>query len=277
MKLIADSGSTKTEWSLIDNKKEINRFCTPGINPFYQNVTDIAETLKKELPSHITHPIHHIYFYGAGCTNPEKKGIIDSALSQVFNTTHIFIASDLLGAARALCQHQPGIACILGTGSKSCYYDGKDIVSHVSPLGFILGDEGSGAVMGKRLIADILKNQLPQDIIQQFYDTYRVASDEILDAVYKKPFPNRYLAQYTKFLSQHIHIHEIEELVSGCFDDFISRNILQYKQAASLEIGFIGSIAYYFKPQLIKSLKKFHLKEGQIIKTPLENLIIYHI
>lgn len=277
MILIADSGSTKTEWSLIDNEKTIISLITVGINPYYQDAVEIVKTLQSELVSHIISAPSHIYFYGAGCSNPEKTKIVVNSIQKVFASSTIFAGSDILAAARSLCQNKPGIACILGTGSNSCYYDGKDIIHHVPPLGYMLGDEGSGAVMGKKLISDVLKKQLPQSLIDLFFDTYQVTPEEIMDSVYKNPFPNRYLSQYTKFLSQNIHIFEIEELVIKSFNEFIYRNILQYKQASSVEIHFTGSIAYYFKPQLIKSLKSYHLTEGRITIAPSPDLIIYHI
>lgn len=277
MILIADSGSTKTEWSLIEKDKSLKSLITSGINPFYQDMHDIVNTLQSELASHITPNPDHIYFYGAGCSNPEKISMVIKALRQVFPSGNIFVGSDLLGATRSLCQSKPGIACILGTGSNSCNYDGKEIIHHVPPLGYMLGDEGSGAALGKKLIADILKRQLPHPIINLFFDTYRVSPEEILDKVYNDSFPNRYLAQYTKFLSQNIHIAEIEDLVIKSFNEFICRNILQYKQSSSAEIHFTGSIAYYFKPQLSKSLASYQLNEGRITMSPSPDLIKYHL
>jgi glucosamine kinase len=276
MILIADSGSTKTEWSLVDQEKTIKSLITSGINPFYQDETNIVHALQTELVPHIKVFPEHIYFYGAGCADHEKISVVKNALHQIFPSAHLFAGSDLLGVARSLCQNNPGIACILGTGSNSCYYDGKEIIDHISPLGYILGDEGSGAVMGKKLISDILKQQLPQSICKQFFDTCQVHPADILDAVYKKPFPNRYLAQYTKFIHQNIHLPEMEELVITSFQEFISRNILQYRQASSYEIHFSGSIAYYFKPQLSISLNTFQLKEGRITMAPTPDLINYH-
>ncbi|HEX3006010.1 MAG TPA: ATPase [Bacteroidales bacterium] len=215
------------------------------------------------------------FFYGAGCSN-QKQEIVINALKQVFPASQIFVGSDLLGAARSLCQNNSGIACILGTGSNSCFYDGKDIVSHVSPLGYILGDEGSGAVIGKKLVSDILKNQLPEQVSQLFFENYKVDVNSILDSAYKQPFPNRYFAQFTRFISENIQIPELENIVIESFDDFITRNVLQYEQVRSTKISFTGSVAYYFKSQLEKSLKKFGLKPSVITKAPLDDLIEYH-
>jgi glucosamine kinase len=277
MILIADGGSTKTEWSLIDNDKTIKTLVTSGINPFYQETADIVSRIESELSAFIQPVPETIYFYGAGCSTLEKTNIVFNAIHQIFPSSNIFVGSDMLGAARSLCQNKPGIACILGTGSNSCYFDGKEILQHVSPLGYMLGDEGSGAALGKKLVSDILKHQLPPSIINMFFETYQISPDEILDTVYSDSFPNRYLAQYTKFLSQNIHVAEIESLVIKSFNEFIARNILQYPQAKMTEIHFTGSIAYFFKSQLIKSLHEYHLKEGRITMAPSADLIKYHL
>jgi len=277
MKLIADSGSTKTEWSLVDELQVLKTFKTSGINPFYQSEKEIIAALSQEFLSQIKEKVESVYFYGAGCANEEKNSIVIHALSDVIKAPNIFVGSDLLGAARSLCQTSEGVACILGTGSNSCYYDGKTIVSNVSPLGFILGDEGSGAVIGKKLVADILKRQIPPTIIQKFFEAHQLTPAEILDSVYKKPFPNRFLAQFTKFIFKYIHVAEIEEIVICSFKEFITRNVHQYMRAETLEIHFTGSIAFFFKPQLEKVLEQYNLKLGKITMSPLADLVSYHM
>lgn len=273
--LVADSGSTKTQWILFNDAKKNDLFTTPGINPFYQDTESIVKNIGPLLVKNAIIQPHKIFFYGAGCAN-KKEEIVLNALHQIFPDSEIFVGSDLLGAARALCQNKEGIACILGTGSNSCYYDGKNIVSHVSPLGYILGDEGSGAVLGKTLISDILKNQLPEIVSQRFFESYQLDVNSILDSAYKQPFPNRYFAQFSKFISANIEIPEIEKIVLESFEEFITRNVLQYEQALSTNISFTGSIAFFFKEQLIKSLEKFNLTPSLITKAPLEDLITYH-
>lgn len=273
--LIADSGSTKTEWTLINNN-QTHTFKSAGINPFYAEKKEIVATIKSAAIPPLD-PADKIYFYGAGCINSEKCSFVSSAINEVFPCEVIFVATDLLGAARSLCQNTPGIACILGTGSNSCFYDGKDIVTNVSPLGFILGDEGSGAVLGKKLIADILKKQLPSHIIQLFFDSYKTTSAEILEAVYKKPFPNRYLAQFTRFISLNITFSELETIVLQSFAEFVSRNVMQYKEAKATQIHFTGSIAYVFREQLAKTMREFDLNLGKIVQNPMEGLSTYHI
>ena len=274
MILIADSGTTKTEWCTINDDGTTETIITPGINPFYQDSENISFILQKEFT--VDRKIDSIYFYGAGCINKEKQDVIRKSLTQVFNVTHIFVGTDLLAAAHSLCQDQSGIVCILGTGSNSCFYNGSEIEVNVSPLGFILGDEGSGAVLGKKLIGDVLKKQLPQVLINDFFDTYHTSAAEILENVYKKPFPSRYLAGYTKFLSKNIAHSEIENIVTTSFKEFVMRNLIQYPGIESTPIHFTGSIAYYFEAQLRKVIQQQHLILGHIEQAPMKGLVRYH-
>ncbi len=277
MLLIADSGSTKTTWCLIDRStSRVNTIQTDGINPFYQDENAIYHTLSDQFGK-ISEPVDEIHFYGAGCANQKVNDIVGNALKMFFDTENIEVSSDLLAAARALCQHNRGIACILGTGSNSCYYNGNDIELHVSPLGFILGDEGSGAVLGKRLLADVLKNQLPAHIIRLFFEQYKTTRDEILENIYRIPFPNRYAAGFTTFISRHINDTSLEKLVTGEFELFFKRNILQYTDFDKLDIHFAGSIAYHFKKQLHSVMQNMNLRSGKILQAPMDGLIEYHM
>ncbi len=276
MILIADSGSTKTEWKLTGhNATTLNTCMTGGINPFHQSSEEILFSLKNEFTLD-TQGIDEIHFYGAGCATEEKNNLVKAALSAYFNVKNITVDSDLLGAARSLCGSKPGIACILGTGSNSCLYDGNKIIDNVSPLGYIIGDEGSGAVLGKQLIGNILKNQMSDRVTKLFFQEYNTDRAEILDHIYKRPLANRYLAQYSRFLSKHIAIKEIEEFVIHSFDAFIKRNLLQYNNVLHLEINFTGSIAFYFQDQLKKALNKNNLTAGQITQAPMEGLEKYY-
>jgi len=275
MILIADSGSTKTQWCTITNGEITNSCFTSGINPFYQDENTIIESLQNEFKL-TKDDFSKVFFYGAGCT-PEKSPIVEHALKAYFKIEHIEIQSDLYAAARSLCQYKPGIACILGTGSNSCLYDGKKIAQHVSPLGFIIGDEGSGANLGKLLIADILKSQLPKHLIELFFAQYKTSTAEILDNIYKKPFPNRYLASFTPYLSKNIIYPEIQELIKNAFRSFISRNIMQYPDTQSYPIHFTGSIAFVFRTQLEQVLNENDLNIGTILQTPMSGLIEFHI
>lgn len=275
MILIADSGSTKTSWVLTDADRKITGQCkTSGINPFYQTEEEIFNSLKDEFTLSLC-GLDHLYFYGAGCANPKMKDVVLRVLKRIWKPDNIVVESDLVCAARSLCGHNPGIAAILGTGSNSCYYDGKNVVRHVSPLGFIMGDEGSGAILGKKLVADVLKRQLPDSICDLFFDSYHILPAEILDRVYKQPFPNRYLAQFTKFIHQHINEESLDLLVRSGFKEFFIRNISQYN-LAEMPVNFTGSIAWYFLPQLKDAARETGYSIGLVTKDPLDGLVNYH-
>jgi N-acetylglucosamine kinase-like BadF-type ATPase len=277
MILIADSGSTKTEWREIEGGKSGRSYISSGINPFFVTGDDIIRLLGTELPEMKDSAVNRIFFYGTGVSNASKAEIVRGALSSFFRTENLFIGSDLLGAARSLCQDQAGIACIIGTGSNSCYYDGKNIVSNVSPLGYILGDEGGGAVIGRKLVAGVLKKQLPGIVIENFFRAYPYTPAEILDNVYNMPAPNRFLGQFTRFISDNIHVPELQAMITSSFDEFITRNVLSYPEARKYPVHFTGSIAYHFRPFLEELLSKHRLQPGIFTLTPMENLVKYHI
>ncbi len=277
MILIADSGSTKTQWALVDEKGKVEIFHTSGINPFFQSSEDIEKMFKKERLNADILKVKSIYFYGAGCASEEKNNIVKEGLINVIHAENYIIGSDLLAAAHSLCGNQPGVACILGTGSNSCNYNGSEIVQNISPLGYILGDEGSGAVLGRMLISDILKNQLSKEVTDLFYEKYNTSRLEIQDRVYKQPFPNRYLAQYTKFLSENISIPEIENIVLQGFDSFVKRNLMQYDNITKKPVHFTGSVAFYFKNQLAKVMQNNRFTLGKVVQAPMEDLINYHL
>jgi N-acetylglucosamine kinase-like BadF-type ATPase len=277
MILIADSGSTKTTWCFADRQNDKNQFIlTSGINPYYQNESEILDKLKSEFSLELP-DIGAIYFYGAGCTNPEVNRVVAKPLKTFFGAEQIEVNTDLMAAARSLCGRDPGIACILGTGSNSCYYDGKNIVNHVSPLGFILGDEGSGAVLGKTLLSDILKKQLPESMISLFYEEYKVTPVEIMENIYRRPFPNRYAAQFSRFLYKHSEKPEIRNLLTKSFRSFFTRNVLQYPEAFHYPVHFSGSIAWYFQDLLKETAVSLSLKPGKIVQDPIEGLVEYHL
>ena len=274
MILIAESGSTKTDWILLGSKGVIKRQQTLGINPYHQNKSSIINIISSlnQFDS-----ISKIFFYGAGCAVDEKKQIIKDALLEIFPGANCEINSDVLAAARSVCGIEKGIACIIGTGSNSCLYNGENIEHNVPPLGYILGDEGSGAVMGKKLIADILKNLAPKEIKSAFYKKYELDYGEIINKVYKEEAPSRFLAQFTVFLSENIHSPYVSQLVKKSFSEFFERNIKQYDNHTSLPIHFIGSIAFYFKNELQIVAKETGLSLGKIQQSPLEGLIQYHL
>jgi N-acetylglucosamine kinase-like BadF-type ATPase len=275
--LIADSGSTNTKWSLLNNNKLEVEFTTPGINPFMQDSASISDVLKALMVDVSVPTPDMIYFYGAGCINDEKKAIVNQGLAPIFGTCMMEIESDLLAAARGLCGRREGIACILGTGSNSCYYDGCAIIQNVSPLGFILGDEGSGAVLGRKLIGNILKKQWSAEIVSNFFETFPITPADILERVYRQPYPNRYLAQYTVFIHKHLSSPEVYEMVVDEFRLFLQRNVAQYDASYSLPIHFTGSVAHYFAAPLKQALQQCNMMAGQIIQSPLQGLIQYHL
>lgn len=277
MKLIADSGATKTDWCIGKDKENTRIIQTQGINPFHQSAEHIYKVLTEELLPQLkdAESITHIHFYGAGCT-PEKSIIVKEKLQSLFPDATIDVQSDLLGAARSLCGKEKGIACILGTGSNSCLYDGEKIIANVSPLGYILGDEGSGAVLGKRLASDCLKHQLPESICRQFLEYTGLTLAQIIDKVYRQPQANRFLASLTPFLSAHREDPEIHALLVGCFSEFFQRNVMQYNEQDA-EVHFTGSIAWYFQEEVKVTARILGIRTGKFIKSPIHGLIDYHL
>ena len=276
MKLIAYTGSSDTIWSVTENTKLINQITTPGINPFYQSTGEIQELLLSSLLPYIEcQSVKEVYFYGAGCSFPEKIATVEDALKYYFPDASIKIGSDLLGAARGLFQHEKGIACILGTGSNSCYYDGNQIVKNISPLGFILGDEGSGAVLGKLLLADCLKKQLPEWICERIIDEFDLTREKIMDAVYRNPFPSKFLASFTSFIAEHIEEPAIFNLVYDSFDVFFTRNVLHY-DLTNMQVGFVGSVAFMLKDPLEITASERNIYISQVLENPIEGLIQFH-
>lgn len=276
MILIADSGSTKAEWVVVQDGMVKDSLFTKGINPYHSTPAEIASVITEGLQSVSVIRFTDIYFYGTGCNTTAKEDIIRGELARVLNAGSIFVGTDLLGAARALCKDKPGIACILGTGSNSCYYNGSEIRNNVPPLGYILGDEGSAASMGRRLVADILRGILPGEIVRLFFETYKTSQAEILENVYRQPFPSRYLGQFTRFLSSNMEVPEIRGIVTVSVDDFIRRNIMLYPEAKDYAIHFTGSIAWHFREVVEERLKNFGMAPGIITAAPMPELVRYH-
>lgn len=277
MILIADSGSTKTDWAAVEEGKIISRIQTKGMNPFFQTEEEMTTELENVLLPQLEQKlVTSAYFYGAGCT-VEKSPIVAEVLRRTLKITqNVEVHSDMLGAARGLCGRDYGIVCILGTGSNSCLYDGQGLIANVSPLGFILGDEGSGAVLGKLLVGDLLKNQLGEDLKEKFLKQYNLTPSEIIDRVYRKPFPNRFLASLSPFIAENIHIPAIRKLVKDSFLAFLRRNVMQYDKHQIYKVNFIGSIAYYYKEILTEAVEECALHMGKIMRAPMEGLIEYH-
>lgn len=275
MILIADSGSTKTDWSLIENGKFVRSIKTKGLNPYFQSEEEIGNEISNVLLPQINgNLLDAVYFYGAGCTI-DKVETVRNVISQYVHVSKVEVNTDLLAAAHSLCGRKAGIVCILGTGSNACFYDGKKIVDNVSPLGFILGDEGSGAVLGKRLVGDLLKGMMGEELRNKFLKQYNLTPGGIIERVYRRPFPNRFLASLTPFLEENINEPKIHQLVLNSFVDFVTRNVLGY-DCRNYEVNFVGSIAYYYKAILEEAARLTGIRIGRIIQSPMEGLIAYH-
>lgn len=275
MILVADSGSTKTDWLVADDFGETRSFQSAGINPFFRTTEDIISELTPLFDKqHL--PVEAIYFYGAGIVNDEKAAVIKSALVAIFGEVKCEIGSDVLGAARAACGHNPGIACILGTGSNCCYFDGTQVVKGIPPMGYILGDEGSGAVFGRQLLGDYFKEIMPSELRAKFYERFKVEKDQVLERVYRAEKPNQYLASFTSFLNENLQYDYCLELVQTNFRLFVQRNIMQLSESRNLPVNFVGSIAYHFREILKSVLQKEDLTIGEVLKQPIEALLDYH-
>ncbi len=278
MILIADSGSTKTAWCLISGNQRVKDITTKGINPFYQTEEEIEAELKNTLCQEIggENKINSVYFYGAGCADSQINNKLAKTLQQVLKSDKAEVSSDMLGAARGIFKHQKGIACIMGTGSNSAYYDGNEIVKSIPAGGFIIGDEGSGAVLGKTLIADYIKNQMPENILAEFKKFYNGTYLDVVNHVYKQPFPNRWLANFTKFMYEKREDDYIHNMIVNSFTLFFNRNIKQFDSWKDTEVGFVGSIAYYFEKELKEAAQKCEITVSEIYQNPIEGLIEYH-
>lgn len=279
MILIADSGATKTDWCFGTTLPNCQIVHTEGINPFHQTTDKINQILLDGLlpqlpfsPSEVT----SIFFYGAGCT-PEKAGKLASILKDLFPSAQTEVCSDLTGAARALCKHEPGIACILGTGANSCLYDGKNILQNVPPLGYILGDEGSGAYLGKRFLGDCIKQQLPTHLLEGLLKEYQLTLPDILEKVYRQPLANRFLASLTPYIYKCKTQPEVHHFLTACFSEFFQRNVLSYPGCHQLPVSFTGSVAWYFRQEIEETAQKFNLHPGIFIQAPIQELKRFHL
>lgn len=276
IKLIADSGSTKAEWCLLDGKKK-KTFYTQGISPYFLNTQQIEAIIADELKIKLkgVEPAK-VFYYGTGCSNPANVKSVKKALQNVFSQAQILVTHDLMGAAKALCGNEKGVACILGTGSNSCYYNGKKIVKNSPGLGFILGDEGSGAYLGKKVVQYFLYNTYDPDLMDRFNAKFNTNAVEILEAVYKMPLPNRYLAGFTSFLVENRGHYMIENIIEDAFNEFFFQHVYKYKESWTMPVNFIGSVAYGFKDVLQEMCSTYELQIGKVLKSPMDGLIKFH-
>lgn len=277
MILIADSGSTKTDWALINRAGESKLFVTPGFNPYYMNSETIEEIVIKDLVPLIDQDsVEEIYYYGSGCSTDKKKMVIDNALDAVFPHARITVEHDLLGAARGLFKNEEGIACILGTGSNSCHFRNGEIVENVPSIGYIYGDEGSGTYMGKRLLTSYLKNHLPNELTEKFETKYRLNLEQILDATYNKEKPMQFMASFVKFISENSDHEYMNILIRESMEAFLHHQLFRYSAYREVPVGFVGSIAFVFRDILQDVLKKYDLKLHKISQQPIKGLADYH-
>ncbi|MCF0065377.1 N-acetylglucosamine kinase [Dyadobacter chenwenxiniae] len=275
--LIADSGSTKTDW-VIKNSSGEHSFQSAGINPFYQTAEEIIPVLEKEVIPNLMGTVGKIYFFGAGCADEKTSRPVFDALTKCISSADMIeVASDMLGAARGLCGHEAGLACILGTGANNAFYDGTNIVRSIGSLGFWLGDEGSGSYLGKTLVVHFLQNELPEHLHLKFAAQFpEVNRLSVLENAYKKPYPNRYFASFSKFIAENKSDPFLENVVSSAFAIFAKKYICKHPEAQTVPIHFTGSVAYYYQDILKNVLEILNLKPGRILRSPLEGLLQYY-
>ncbi len=281
MILIADGGSTKTAWTLLDDLNiTIGEFRTDGYNPYFWTTQQIADSIKEQLLPHLTaNEVKHIYFYGAGCSTPENNEIVKLGFAKHFVNTDILVTHDLLAAARALLKRKAGFAAILGTGANTCLYDGNNITRNIDSLGYLLGDEGSGSYIGKKIVRDYMRGYFPETLTQAFQLKYGYTSNEqIFSDLYNKPYPNRTLAGFCTFASEHASYQYIQELVRESFGDFFKNLVSHYPDYTKHTFNCIGSVAFSFKDILTDiSENKYQMKVGSILRSPIKELVQFHI
>ncbi len=279
MFLIADSGSSKTDWRLVNDKNIIGSLQTEGLNPYYKTIDQMKIVLQKDLIENIPDKaghVSHIYFYGAGCSVQVKCDEVKKALSDCFPSAKMEVNHDILGAARACCGYNNGIVCILGTGSNSCYFDGKIITKTIGGLGFMLGDEGSGGIIGRAIVAAYLNHEMPEDLKTDFYNTYRMDRTEIDKNVYLKPNANRFLATFSLFAEKHKAKPFIKDILEKCFTLFLDTHVCRYTNYTETTVHFVGSVAYYNKDILIELCENRGIKTGKFVLHPVEELVAFH-
>ena len=278
MIVIADSGSTKTDWRMVEGKQLATSYQTNGFNPLITNTAQIIKELQSVFKQKtFLKKTTRVHYYGAGCWDDASCQVVGNALSSIFPNAAIAVTNDLLAAARATCGTNPGVVGILGTGSNSCLFDGQEIVDNVSSLGYIIGDEGSGVHLGKKLLKHYFYRELPADLKQKLESQYAISKKELIENVYLKKRGNAYLASFAQFVIQEKEHPFIKQIVKKTLKSFLKRHLLKYKNTDELPVHFVGSIAFFLQEDLKKILQSKHLKIGKIIKQPIEDLIDYHL
>jgi glucosamine kinase len=278
MKLIADSGSTKTEWMLSDGKQLLQKFYTNGFNPNYYKAHEISTIIENEIPKNFDcEKIKEVYYYGSGCSGKVNCENVSGAISLIFKHARIRVFSDLLAAARALLGDESGIACILGTGSNSCLYNGKEIVQKLPSLGFMLGDEGSATDIGKRVLKSMLYQDAPKDLLSDFETTYKLDLPSVIDSLYRKEKPGMFLSQFSQFAGKHSTHPWMHQLISQAFNGFIEQHLFRYTDYEKLPVCFTGSVSFHFRDILENRLETAGLKCGKISVSPGDSLLDFHL
>lgn len=276
MILIADSGSSKTDWRVIDHQGEIQQFRTVGFNPFYQTAAEMAEGMHTADLLRLKGQIEQVFFYGAGCTSEKNRAVVAQTINGFYEKAVVKVDHDLMAAARATCGHSPGIACILGTGSNSGDYDGKNIVANRPSPGYLLGDEGGGSYIGKGFLRDFIYDDMPLNIRQSVIQEFALTNLIIQENVYQKPFPNRYMAGFCNFISRHIGDPYCYLLFYNGFTDFFHRHVMRYENYQTKPVSFVGSIAYHNSDILRKVAADLGIQVNIILETPIAGLTLYH-
>jgi glucosamine kinase len=277
MILVADSGSTKTDWVLMDGKEQL-RYKTIGYNPYFINSESIYHSLTEHLVPQVDPlKVEKIHFYGAGCSTPENTEIVNKALTRCFIRSEISVGHDMLAAARALLGNKKGFAAIIGTGSNTCLYDGRDVEQNIDSLGYLLGDEGSGSYIGKKIVRDYMRGYLPADLDRKFKDKYKISTREIFNTLYNKPLPNRFLASFCMFADENKKEEYIRQIVRDSFSDFFKNLVSKYPGYREHEFNCVGSVGHAFKEILEEVSLTYNMKPGKIVNSPIDDLVQYHV
>ncbi|MDF2158915.1 N-acetylglucosamine kinase [Algoriphagus sp. CAU 1675] len=276
MILIADSGSSKTDWRVIHKDGRVSQNRGVGFNPYYQTSEEMAIQMRQDFLVNLESEIEEIYYYGAGCSADIRKKEVENALRTIFPNSKIQVDHDLSAAAHATCGHQAGIACILGTGSNSCDYDGEKIIDSRPAPGYILGDEGGGGYVGRKFLIDFINEEMPQVIREELIDRFQLSAALIQDHVYRQPFPNRYMASFCRFITEHKSEPYCYNLFYSSFQDFFAKHVLKYRDYGNKPVNFVGSIAYYNSDILRKAAMDAGLYVNLIIESPIAGLTLYH-
>lgn len=280
MILIADGGSTKTNWSLINEHGRKILFNTEGYNPYFSKEEYIVDSLNSSLPDHLEKDkISEVYYYGAGCSTEENVNIVKRAMQRVYPNSKVFVGHDLLAACRALLADEPGFVAILGTGTNTCIYGGEDITLNIDSLGYFLGDEGSGCFIGKRILSDYMKGFMPKKLHKIFSETYGLTNEDILDHIYNKPLPNRFCAGFSKFIYDNNKEYEdyTYATVDYAFTAFFDNLVTHYPDYKSYKLNCIGSVGYSFRDILSVVSNRYEMGIGKIIRSPIDELVEYHL